>query len=142
MAEFFISRLLVFLLTLYSVSSLAQTPTANKRERPGRKGRSVPMAGSVRPIFDLPTDDTLRFATSYEPVEVKKPASTSTVNQAEIPPQLSDYQENAQKIEQVFPPKMVVRPALNQQRSRPSPPVNDTETSDLERILNRKKQSN
>lgn len=142
MAKLFISRSITFLLILYSVSLLAQTP--NERARLGRKNRSMPVSVPVHPDFS--TDDTLRFATSYEPVVMKKPDSTSTVREAiisvQLPGKLPVYQENSQDNERVFLPKMIVRPALNLKRSRLLPPVNDTETSDLERILNRKKQSN
>ena len=160
MLRFFSPRSLIFLLMLCSFGSLAQ-PTGRAARRQVAKPRPVSVYDD-----DISIADTLRLATEYEPAKPQKPASNTLLESGVNTPALADsviaaetpanpatqestpatasltYQPALYSQPRSEPQQTVFR-SVGKRTSSPQPkPTPDKAESDLERILNRKKQVN
>lgn len=159
MILFLSPRLLITLFMLYSLGSLAQSTT-----KTARNSTTKPRTVSPSPTYqdDITIADTLRLATEYEPANYKKPISDFLLElEATAPadsvvkadtvagsasavskPALSIHQPAVYIQTQSEPRQPVFHPVAGRANSPAPRPLPDKAESDLERILNRKKQVN
>lgn len=133
-------RLLTAVFMLCSLGSLAQSATKTTGSQGAKPRQAVSRVAAWQ--SEITIADTLRLATEYEPASPKKPAPDSLSEPAASMPSSPIYQPAAYGQSRSAGQQTVFRPVARRGNAPVSHPVPDKDESDLERVLNRKKQIN